>query len=602
MMNIRQVLTVFLILLNWYGLAQAQTTTFTYQGKLTDAGNPANGNFDLQFKLYDTATVGTGVQQGATLVRNPVAVSAGIFTVTLDFGANVFGGPDRYLEIGVRPQGSGNPYTVLTPRQPITSSPYAIQTLNAQQLGGIPASGFVQNTTTPQAGVNFNIGGMGTAGSLNILNTILLAGSGAPAVAPAGQTRLYFDSSANKLRVSENGGAYVNLVGATGVSGSGTANTIPLWSAGTTLGNSLVTQSGNSVNMPNSTIFGASASGHVAQFGSPNTETGLTFSGGGFRSDIRYNGTLKIVNGVSGGPPPATNGISINSSGNIGLGIDPATTGKLHVVGAAGQPAIYAETDNRAVWGKSTGSSYGVYGESGSGIGVQGLSTSNTGTVGQSTSGLGVFGNSTSNSGVRGDTASADVLFPGVRGISTGSGGVGVRGDGTTGVYGVSQAVGGIGVIGESNTGTGSGVYGIGKFGGTGVYGISSSGYAVYANGSAGQPRDKSGFVKAMLYVDPFQPSSAYIQRCYNGITNNSNGDCGFSMVRNDVGDYTIDFGFRVDDRFQSLTLNSVVIAGIPTGIGTTGSITLLGTNQIQIFMYSSNVGYRDCRFWLIVY
>ena len=44
-------------------LSWAQTTAFTYQGKLTDAGNPANGNYDLQFKLFDTPTVGTGAQR-----------------------------------------------------------------------------------------------------------------------------------------------------------------------------------------------------------------------------------------------------------------------------------------------------------------------------------------------------------------------------------------------------------------------------------------------------------------------------------------------------------------------------------------------------------
>ena len=52
------------------GAVQAQTTAFTYQGKLTDAGNPANGNYDLQFKLFDTVTVGTGTQPGATLVAD----------------------------------------------------------------------------------------------------------------------------------------------------------------------------------------------------------------------------------------------------------------------------------------------------------------------------------------------------------------------------------------------------------------------------------------------------------------------------------------------------------------------------------------------------
>ena len=32
---------------------QAQTTGFTYQGKLGDAGAPANGSYDFQFKLFD---------------------------------------------------------------------------------------------------------------------------------------------------------------------------------------------------------------------------------------------------------------------------------------------------------------------------------------------------------------------------------------------------------------------------------------------------------------------------------------------------------------------------------------------------------------------
>lgn len=133
------------------GSVWAQTTAFTYQGKLTDAGNPANGNYDLQFKLFDALAAGT--QQGATLVRNPVTVSAGVFTVTLDFGANVFSGAARYLEIGVRPTGSASAYTILAPRQPITSSPYAIQTLNAQQLGGVDASQYLKPNASGYVGI-----------------------------------------------------------------------------------------------------------------------------------------------------------------------------------------------------------------------------------------------------------------------------------------------------------------------------------------------------------------------------------------------------------------------------------------------------------------
>ena len=47
--------------------AQAQTTALSYQGRLNDSGNLANGQFDFQFKLFDTATIGTGTQGSSTV-------------------------------------------------------------------------------------------------------------------------------------------------------------------------------------------------------------------------------------------------------------------------------------------------------------------------------------------------------------------------------------------------------------------------------------------------------------------------------------------------------------------------------------------------------
>jgi hypothetical protein len=55
----------------------AQTSTFTYQGKLTDASSPANGAYDLQFRLFDALV--SGNQVGATIVREDVLVTNGIF-------------------------------------------------------------------------------------------------------------------------------------------------------------------------------------------------------------------------------------------------------------------------------------------------------------------------------------------------------------------------------------------------------------------------------------------------------------------------------------------------------------------------------------------
>src|SRR5436190_6586041 len=86
--------------------AFAQISGFTYQGRLTDGGTAANGIYDLQFALFDSASGGT--QIGSTQTINTVAVNNGVFTVTLDFGASSFSGPSRFLELSARPSGAGS--------------------------------------------------------------------------------------------------------------------------------------------------------------------------------------------------------------------------------------------------------------------------------------------------------------------------------------------------------------------------------------------------------------------------------------------------------------------------------------------------------------
>ena len=186
--------------------ASAQTTAFTYQGRLTDGAAPADGAFDFQLRLFDVATGGTAL---ATVDRSGVAVALGLFTVSLDFGAQFTGGA-RFVEVAVRPAGGGA-YTTLGERQAITSAPYASRSatagaadsaataqsattaLAADALGpacvlcvldpqiaavsgakvtgqvpvaaippGSPA--YVQNATTEQAGTSFNVSGTGRVG------------------------------------------------------------------------------------------------------------------------------------------------------------------------------------------------------------------------------------------------------------------------------------------------------------------------------------------------------------------------------------------------------------------------------------------------------
>ncbi len=102
-------------------VAQLLGTAFTFQGSLRNAGQPAQGSHDFQFDLYAVATDGAALT--APVSRPAVNVVDGVFTVSLDFGAQFVGAP-RWLQIRVRQTGSPT-YTTLAPRQPVTPAPYA---------------------------------------------------------------------------------------------------------------------------------------------------------------------------------------------------------------------------------------------------------------------------------------------------------------------------------------------------------------------------------------------------------------------------------------------------------------------------------------------
>ena len=102
-------------------------------------------------------------------------------TVTLDFGGAPLNGNPRWLEIGVRPNGSPNGYTPLTPRQPLTAAPYSIVAgiagglpgLQVQQNASSPnlIGGYSGNTISPGA-LGSTIGGGGHAGFGQPINSI----------------------------------------------------------------------------------------------------------------------------------------------------------------------------------------------------------------------------------------------------------------------------------------------------------------------------------------------------------------------------------------------------------------------------------------------
>lgn len=129
MKTMKRFILSLLVLFIFCSAAQAQTTEFTYQGRLVDGALPANTNYDFEFRLFANLTDPPTTPPLASLQRLGVAVNNGVFSVRLDFGTQ-FTGATRYLEIAVK-QAGGVSFTTLAPRQPVTSAPYSMHSFTA---------------------------------------------------------------------------------------------------------------------------------------------------------------------------------------------------------------------------------------------------------------------------------------------------------------------------------------------------------------------------------------------------------------------------------------------------------------------------------------
>lgn len=618
----------------------AQTTAFKYQGSLTDTGSSANGSFQMRFRLFDAVSGGT--QIGTTLTDVPATATNGLFTVTLDFGSAALSGANRWLEISVR-RNSGESYVTLSPREPITSSPYSVRTLSAamaddsQKLGGVNANQFVQtndarlsdarnplpNSTSyvqnqnaaPQAAANFSISGNGSLTDLNVLGSITASGTTPPAVAPAGKTRFYYDTATNKLRVSENGGAYVNLVGATGVSGSGTVNRIPFFSAATTLSDSNMFQSGTNIGI-----------------GTPTPGSGFELRGTGLNAQQRITDSVSGNSLVLQGGPASgmkitgynygtgtaqplylsTDGANtfINSGGGI-LGIGTTTPSPFYRVDAVGSvrassnthvnfTAETSGTNNGARFNMKTATRNWFIGTS------QGLNSDqfyigegDSLTAGQrmviTTGGTFGFGTINPHLGYRAD------FVGGVRSIDTAA------------AHFVAETMGGTNSwaryymrsVNENGTINQSWFMGTSRdFNGNQLYigdetsnvtrfSITPNG-PVYMEGNVTASIGGYGLPKAMLFV----LANGTIYKCYNGLTGAASGNCGFTVTRFDSEfgpSYHVDIGSPVSFRFFSVT-------GYGTG-DYTSRVLLASGNQIAVHFYNATFNTRHASdFYMIVY
>lgn len=96
---------------------------FNYQGALDLNGTPANGKYDMRFKLFDSASGGNMI--GSPVTRTDVAMTEGRFSLVLDFGIDAFGPAARWLQIEVK-EPNKTAFTSLSPRQLISPVPTAL--------------------------------------------------------------------------------------------------------------------------------------------------------------------------------------------------------------------------------------------------------------------------------------------------------------------------------------------------------------------------------------------------------------------------------------------------------------------------------------------
>jgi len=152
----RSLLAASLLLALSAAYADPQATAFTYQGNLTANGAPANGTFNLTFKLFGSATgpdqIGSDINMSAFPVVN------GRFTTDLDF-PGAFTGEQTWVEVTVGTQ-------TLSPRQPVNTVPVAQYALNGVIGAPGPTGATGPMGLTGATGATGATGGTGATGTL----------------------------------------------------------------------------------------------------------------------------------------------------------------------------------------------------------------------------------------------------------------------------------------------------------------------------------------------------------------------------------------------------------------------------------------------------
>jgi hypothetical protein len=578
----------------------------SFSGRAVDAqGKPLSGIAGVTFTIYK------GQYDGAPLwmeTQNVQADSKGNYSIQLGatksdgLPIELFAsGEARWL--GVRVNGGEE-----QPRVMLLSVPYALKAGDAATIGGLPPSAFV--LAAPASG--------GAGGSSIDAETSNPA-TGAP---PA------------------------STVTTTG----GTVNALPLWTTATNVQSSAITQTGSGATAKigiNTTapttaldVHGGSAirgtlvlpatgaatasAGKASQpeqfvassFSSAtSTPVNQTFQWQATPANNNTSNpgaTLNLLYGL-GATAPAQTGLRIGPKGIIGFApgqtFPGMTNGTVTSVGVSAPASDFNVTGspitnsgtlglNWNVVPTSTNTPNAIVKRDGSGNFNAGLIRTDL-----------LFATSLEvNNPVSGSVAI--LANAGATGTNQSVGVVGMVADSGYGVGGFSSGSG-WGVFGESNGQ--DGVHGVSHSSASGVAGIntdprgtcvygSAPGWAFTSNGNTFQDRTYGGWVKAMVFFSGF---TGGIVTCFNSTlagADATTAPCGFVLDKTGTGDYIVDFGVEVDDRFYSATGTgrAAIVSVCSNFVG--GCNNSLTQNQVEVVSFSAALNYIDTKAYLIVY
>lgn len=376
------------------GPARAQSPGFEFTGGLADGENPANGDFEMTFTLFNAETGGEAV---TTVPFDSVTVVDGLYDVTLPIPAPSINFTSSWIEVAARPEGSADPFTVLTPRLRLKAVPLATRAELAEGVaeGAVTAEGIAEGTITGDkiATATIEPDKLSTTGASSgqVLvfdgATATWAGAGGGwqlqgnAGTVAGQNFLgTTDEVALELRANNQTGLRL-IPGAFGINvvGGAAGNTLGAdVSAATIAGGSGNTAGGlgstvgggtqNTAAQPSSTVAGGSGntaggSGTVVAGGSSNEASGfnaaalggsqnlssgeLSTVGAGFRNTAE-GGYSTVIGGRNNN---ATQGLAFVGGGasNTVSGVGAIVVGGARNVASGRSAGVTSGTDNSAV-------------------------------------------------------------------------------------------------------------------------------------------------------------------------------------------------------------------------------------------------------------